>query len=80
MDENTVVIARVTSKGQVTIPHDVREALDVGPGDSIAWEVDTRGVAIVRRVRPIDFEYLRGIEGSLSEWSGAADEEAYRDL
>jgi hypothetical protein len=34
----------------------------------------------VRRVQPLDIEYLRAVEGTLSEWAGSADEEAYREL
>ena len=73
-------IAKITAKGQTTIPQDVRTALHVAPGDSIVWEVDADGTATVRRVQPMDIEYLRVIEGTLSEWSGSADEAAYRDL
>lgn len=75
-----LTVAKITSKGQTTIPRDVRTALHVAPGDLIAWEVGDDGTATVRRVQPLDIEYLRAIEGTLSEWSGAADEEAYRDL
>lgn len=32
-------IARVTSKGQVTIPSDVRKALDLHQGDDLVFEV-----------------------------------------
>jgi AbrB family looped-hinge helix DNA binding protein len=28
----------ITSKGQTTIPREVRERLSVGPGDAIDWE------------------------------------------
>jgi len=28
----------------------------------------------------MDLEYLRAVEGTLSEWTSAADEEAYRGL
>lgn len=75
-----LAIAKITSKGQTTIPQDVRAALHVAPGDLIAWEVGNDGTATVRRVQPMDIEYLRALEGTLSEWSGEADEEAYRDL
>ena len=75
-----VAIAKVTAKGQTTIPQEVRSALHVAPGDLIAWEVDEEGVAIVRRIQPLDLEYLRALEGTLSEWAGAADEDAYREL
>ena len=75
-----LAIAKITSKGQTTIPQDVRIALNVSPGDLLAWDVGTDGTATVRRVRPVDMEYLRAIVGTLSEWAGAADEEAYRGL
>ena len=41
--------ARVTSKGQVTIPVEVRKALGVGQGDTIAFETQADYV-VVRRV------------------------------
>jgi bifunctional DNA-binding transcriptional regulator/antitoxin component of YhaV-PrlF toxin-antitoxin module len=73
-------IAKITAKGQTTIPQDVRAALRVTAGDLIAWEVGADGTATVRRVLPMDIEYMRAVEGTLSEWSGSADEEAYRGL
>jgi bifunctional DNA-binding transcriptional regulator/antitoxin component of YhaV-PrlF toxin-antitoxin module len=73
-------VAKITAKGQTTIPQDVRTALRVAPGDLIAWEVRADGTATVRRVQPLDLEYLRAAEGTLSEWAGSADEDAYRDL
>lgn len=75
-----VAVAKITAKGQTTIPKDVRAALHIAPGDLIAWEVGADGTAIVRRVQPLDIEYLRAVEGTLSEWADSADEEAYRDL
>ncbi len=75
-----LAIAKITAKGQTTIPQDIRAALKVVPGDLIAWEVGSDGSATVRRVQPMDMEYLRAVEGTLGEWASAADEEAYRDL
>lgn len=53
--------ARITSKGQITIPRDIRRALGVSSGDSLLFESDGSGV----RVRPIraesPFEKYRGI-------------------
>lgn len=53
--------ARLTSKGQVTIPRDIRRALGVQTGDRLVFESDRRGV----RVRPAEkvspFEKYRGI-------------------
>ena len=75
-----LAIVRITAKGQTTIPQEVRSALQVGPGDLITWEVLADGTAIVRRAMPLDFEHLRALDGTLSEWAGDADEEAYRGL
>lgn len=75
-----LALAKITAKGQTTIPQDVRAALHVAPGDLIAWEVGANGTATVRRVQPLDIEYLRAVEGTLGEWAGNADEEAYHDL
>ena len=73
-------LAKVTAKGQITIPQVVRAALQVVPGDRIAWEIGTDGTATVRRVRAMDPDHLGAVEGTLSEWTGAADEAAYRGL
>ena len=79
--ENAMLaVAKITAKGQTTIPQNVRLALKVSAGDLIAWEVGTDGTATVRRLQPLDLEYLRALEGTLGEWAGAADEEAYRGL
>ena len=75
-----LAVGKITTKGQTTIPQDVRLALKVSAGDLIAWEVGADGTATVRRVQPLDLEYLRAVEGTLGEWAGAADEEAYRGL
>jgi len=78
--ETVEAVAKVTAKGQTTIPKQVREALEIAPGDLIVWEVSQGGRAVVRRAQPWDLEYLRAVEGTLSEWTSPADEEAYRDL
>jgi len=73
-------IAKVTVKGQTTIPQEVRRALDIKPGDLLLWETGDEGVAKVRRVQPLDLAYLRAVEGTLGEWSSNEDEEAYGGL
>src|SRR5271170_4977169 len=40
--------AKITSKGQITIPREVRRALGVRPGDRLLFEGDEKGI----RVRP----------------------------
>lgn len=52
--------ARVTSKGQVTVPKGIREALGVRAGDSLVFEVE-KGGARVRVVRkPVSFADYAG--------------------
>lgn len=43
--------AKVTSKGQITVPKEIREALGVGPGDTIVFERNGGNIS-VRPVRP----------------------------
>jgi antitoxin PrlF len=54
-------LARMTSKGQITVPRDIRRTLGVRPGDRLLFEADHTGV----RVRPVreksPFEKYRGI-------------------
>ena len=40
--------ARVSSKGQITIPRDVREALGIKQGDSVHFHVNGRSATIAR--------------------------------
>ena len=77
---SNLAVVKITSKGQTTIPREVRDALHVVPGDLITWEISADGTAVVRRAQPLDLDYLRSLEGTLSEWNSAEDEEAYRDL
>lgn len=44
--------ARITSKGQITVPREVRRTLGVRAGDSLVFESVRRGV----RVRPVRVE------------------------
>jgi len=44
--------ARITSKGQITVPHEIRRLLRVRPGDSLLFEADGTRVS----VRPVRVE------------------------
>jgi AbrB family looped-hinge helix DNA binding protein len=73
-------IAKITAKGQTTIPAKIRAALGAKPGDIVAWDIEADGSVRVRRVQPLDLDYLRALEGTLGEWTSPADDEAYREL
>jgi AbrB family looped-hinge helix DNA binding protein len=70
----------MSTKGQVTIPADIRRALNVSQGDTLVWETTSQGQVIVKRVEPLDLDYLAAMSGTLSEWNSVEDDEAFRDL
>lgn len=72
--------SKVTSKFQATVPSDVRAALGIKAGDTIAWDVKD-GVATMRLIPrnlkgwdPVDWLAFA------PEWLSPEDEEAFRDL
>jgi len=80
-------IRTVTTKGQVTIPVEIRRLLDVGPGDKIVFRVREKTVllqpvtmtlentfgAVTPRSQPEDFAVLRDI--AIEEHAGKVIEE-----
>lgn len=47
--QGTMSTSKVTSKGQATIPADVRARLGIKPGDSVEFTVNDAGEMVVRR-------------------------------
>jgi len=81
MDESGVmtklITARLSAKAQTVIPKPVRDRLGIGPGDVIVFEIKDGEVVLrpLRRAAARDDPFA-----VFHEWSGAADEDAYRDL
>lgn len=73
-------ISRVTSKGQATIPAQVRAKLNLKPGDSVIFEESKAGAIYLRKAEPLDVEFLSALQGTLSEWNSENDDKAYGDL
>lgn len=46
--------AKVTSKGQVTIPKDVRDALDIAEGDVVVFRVEEHRAVLARTPHLLD--------------------------
>ena len=42
-----MAVARVTAKGQITIPRSVRSALDIGAGDGVIFVVEGKRAVLV---------------------------------
>ncbi|MFA5920221.1 MAG: AbrB/MazE/SpoVT family DNA-binding domain-containing protein [Methylococcaceae bacterium] len=64
---------------QAIIPDPVLEALKLREGDAIVFEIDQAGVHL-RKAPLIDKAFTEALQGTLSEWDSAADDEAYADL
>jgi AbrB family looped-hinge helix DNA binding protein len=48
MESRMSELTTMSSKGQVTIPRDVRERLGLQGGDKIAWSLLSNGTVVVR--------------------------------
>jgi antitoxin PrlF len=72
--------SRLSSKGQVTIPKNVRSALGLEPGDYVTYELSGSDMVMLRRVEPFDAAFHLAISESLEEWGSDDDDEAFRDL
>lgn len=69
--------SRVSVKSQTVLPKQIRDALRVGPGDTLRYRITEQGVLIDKAVRATDADDPFATFG---EWAGAADDEAYGDL
>ena len=58
--------AKITSKGRITIPRQVRAKLGVGPGDRLAFEFDEGGLLRVTPAR----KPLPPLRGFLADAAG----------
>ena len=73
-------LARVTAKGQATIPKRIRDAAHIREGDMLAFDLDSNNrITITRIGTSVDVEFS-ALQETLSEWNSPQDEEAWRDL
>ena len=73
-----MILSKITSKAQTTIPQAVRLALGVGEGDEIAYVIEKDRVILTRpapRRRGGDDPFA-----AFSEWESEADHRAYANL
>ena len=72
-----MIVSKLTSKAQTTIPQPVRAALGLEPGDELLYEiVDGRVILTKARRGTTTDDPFRTFE----EWNSAADNRAYADL
>ena len=53
--------ATLTSKGQTTIPREVREFLKLRPGDKLEFKMDADGKTVTLRAANVPVSSLRGL-------------------
>jgi antitoxin PrlF len=68
---------RVSSRWQVTIPADVRRALEIEPGDDVVFELTSRHSA---ELRVIERRKLSDLFGALPATRSFPGKEAVRDV
>ena len=73
-------LARVTAKGQATIPKRIRDAAHIREGDMLAFELDSNNWITIKRIDPSVDLALSALQELHSEWNSPQDEEAWRDL
>jgi antitoxin PrlF len=61
------IISTITSKGQVTIPVEVRDYLGLSTNDKVAFIIDDNGAVRLKVPRYPDIRSLRGAAGSLKK-------------
>ena len=71
-----MIVSKLTSKAQTTIPQPVRTALHLKEGDSIAYQIEEDRVVITRAVS----ETAEDPFATFSEWDSEADRRAYGKL
>jgi AbrB family looped-hinge helix DNA binding protein len=72
-------VSRVTSKGQTTIPVEIRQILRLEAGDILNFEIVDHKV-ILSKLGSFDTELYQALAATLSEWDSPEDDEAFNDL
>ncbi len=72
-----MITSKLTSKSQTTIPQSVRRALNLKPGDLLAYEIRDGRVILTRALSE---SAAHDPFGGFDEWRGKEDEDAYARL
>ncbi len=72
-----MIVSKLTSKAQTTIPQPVRTALRLEPGDELLYQIDAQRVILTKagRGQKTDDPFR-----TFREWSSEADSKAYAGL
>lgn len=74
-------VSTISSKGQVTLPVEVRKHLKVEAKDKVAFVIEPTGNVRVAQVKYPDIQSLRGVAGTLKQSLSFKEmrEKAYED-
>ncbi len=72
-------ISKLSVKGQITIPKEIRKAIGLQPGDMVSYSVDN-GVILLKRLQSFDSRFHAALSETMEEWASPDDDEAFRDL
>ena len=72
-----MIVAKVTSKGQVTIPKKVRDSLGVHPGEDVGFEEREGVIVISKAVTKSPFDKW---VGKLAKLEGQKSDDLVREL
>ena len=62
-----IEVGTLSTKGQVTIPKDIREALGLRPGDRVRFDLEGGEKAVVRKAEPSRLTEILGRLGPSKE-------------
>jgi len=62
-----ISMSKLSSKFQVTIPNEIRDAIGAVPGDRILFQIKSTGEVVIRSVHHIDARELSGSLGRISD-------------
>lgn len=71
--------SRLSPKGELTIPKEVRDKIGLQPGGLVYYDVEN-GHLTVCRADTLDKEFHDAISPTLTEWDSPEDHEAFDDL
>lgn len=74
-----MIISRLTTKAQTTIPLPVRSALGIGPGDAVAYVIQPDGSVLLSKAPPTEAAAEDPFH-SFAEWDSEADRKAFSGL
>mgnify|MGYP000607092755 CR=1 FL=1 len=75
-----LAISKVTSKGQTTIPQNLRQALLISAGDHVIFSLKGQSI-VITKMTPHDQDlYTLSLSSTMKEWSSPEEDQAWHDL